>query len=145
MELVDKVKLHKNVAIILLVMVSLFMCMILIGFFSDIKSWVYANHTNDKITHILFAAILTVLASYITYPRKVRLFGLGVNLGAVILFFLFTLDETSQVILPGRDADILDLAASYTGLLIGYVIFFVYERVRLSRKHPTLRSEPRKS
>jgi VanZ family protein len=114
---------QKNIAIVLFVFVILFMCMITLGVFSHIKEWVYANHVNDKITHIFFASILTLLANFILQPRRIRIFSHEFLLGTLIMLFLFTLDETSQIFLPGREADPLDLAASYTGLLIGTGLF----------------------
>ncbi len=99
------------------------MCMIMVGIFGDIKDWVYANHINDKITHITFAAVLTFLTSYIVHPRKLCIFNFEIPLGALIMFFLFSFDEVSQVFIPGRDADPFDLLASYAGLAIGYLFF----------------------
>ena len=116
-------KKQKRWAILLFVVILLLMCMIMVGILRDAKDWVYANHVNDKITHITFAAFLTFLASYILYPRKLHIFNFEIPFGALILFFLFSFDEASQVLLPGRDADPFDLLASYTGLVIGYLSF----------------------
>jgi len=128
-------KMRKSVAILIFIMVVIFMCMLIagVGVFGGLKNWVYANSVNDKITHITFAIILTVLANFIFYPRVLRIFSFEIPPGSLLLAALFFLDEASQAILPGRDADLLDLAASYTGLLVGHLIFILWKRSRSAK------------
>lgn len=119
---------RKNIAILLFVMVILFMYMIMFNVLPEIRGWVYDNDINDKITHIVFAAVLTLLANYIFSPRKVRILSFEVLLGTAIMAALFFLDEFLQWPLPGRDANPLDLAASYTGLLAGAGLFHLLQQ-----------------
>jgi len=118
---------RKNIAILLFVMVIFFMWMIMFNVLSEIRNWVYDNQINDKITHIVFAAVLTLLANFIFTPRKIRILSFEVLLGTAIMAALFFLDEFSQWPLPGRDANPLDLVASYSGLLIGSGLFRLLE------------------
>jgi VanZ family protein len=89
------------------------------GPYRPIKNWVYTNHINDKITHFVFAAILTFLAYYILYPQRVRFWSVEIPLGTLILLLILGLEETSQVFIRGRDADPFDLLASWSGLFLG--------------------------
>ena len=118
-------------------LVFLMMCMVIVGVPRDLKRWVYANNINDKITHVFFGSTFTFFASIILYPRKIRIFSIRFHLGPVIMATLFTLDELSQIPLPGRDANPLDLAASMTGLLIGYTVFYFLVVRRKKRSDET--------
>jgi uncharacterized membrane protein YfcA len=134
-------KKHKRLAVLLFIMITLVMCMIIVGVLGDAKDWVYANHINDKITHIIFAATLTFLASYILHPLKLRISFLEINLGTIIMFSLFTFDEVSQVILPGRDADPFDLLASWTGLALGYLFYKLWSNRKTKKVAPKAKIE----
>ncbi|MEM5774382.1 MAG: hypothetical protein AAGU05_05215 [Anaerolineaceae bacterium] len=128
---------QRRIAVILFLLVFMMMCMVIVGIPRDLKRWVYSNNVNDKITHIFFGSTFTFFASAILYPRKLRIFSIDIHLGAVIMGILFTLDEISQIPLPGRDANPLDLAASLFGLLIGYVAFQLMMARRRKRERQT--------
>lgn len=129
-------KTQKRLAILLFIGIVLVMFLILLGAgeFRHLKSWIYANHIHDKITHIAFGAILTFLASYILHPRALRFSRYEINLGTFIMFLLVSFDEISQVFLPGRDADPLDLLASYIGVVTGYILYRLWAYAALSSK-----------
>ncbi len=120
----EMIKKQRRVAVILFMLVFLMMCMVMVGVPRELKRWVYSNNVNDKITHIFFGASFTFLANIILYPRKIRIFSIDLYWGTLIMASLFTLDELSQIPLPGRDANPLDLGASMLGLLIGYLAFY---------------------
>lgn len=112
---------RKKIAILLFILVLLNICLVVIGGgpFRPIKRWIYTNHINDKIAHFFFAAVLTFLAYYIFYPRRLKLWFLEIPLGTLILLLIFGFEETIQVFVPGRDADPFDLVASWSGLFLG--------------------------
>jgi VanZ family protein len=120
---------RKLIAAMLFIMVLTFMFLIMIGVFSQLRGWVYANSTNDKLAHIVFAAILTLLANVMTHPRKVRVLSIEVLLGTFLMAAWFFIDEFLQWPMPGRDANPLDLAASYAGLLLGAGVFRLWYKV----------------
>ena len=109
----------RKLAILLFILVIISICSISAGIARPIKNWVYENHINDKITHFFFASLLTFLAYFIFYPRALRLWFVTIPLGTLLLLIIFAVEETSQVFVPGRDADPLDLLASWSGLLLG--------------------------
>ncbi len=127
---------RKGTAILLFIMVIFLTMLILVGVFRPVKNWIYGNHINDKITHFLVACILTYLACFIFYPRKVRIFSHSILLGTALMFLLYSLDEVLQVLVPWRDADPFDLLASYAGLIVGNWLVQKWEKKQEIRQAP---------
>ena len=119
---------RRGIAIFLFVFVILIIFLITIEVFSDLNDLIYQNLGNDKIAHLFFACILAYLANFILYPRKVQLLSKEFLFGSVLMFFVYSADEISQIFIPGRDADPFDLAASLIGLLIGDWLVHLWER-----------------
>jgi VanZ family protein len=126
---------RRNIAILLFILVILNLCMIPFGrgLYRPVKNWIYANHINDKITHFVFAAILTFLAYYILYPQRVRFWSVEIPLATLILLVILGLEETSQVFIRGRDADPFDLLASWSGLFLGNFLARWWDRRRVKK------------
>jgi VanZ family protein len=87
----------------------------------------------DKLAHAAIYALLAFLAAraFATLPLQVRAHGLA--WAAVLFAALYGLsDEVHQAFVPGRTADIWDLAADLAGALAGAFIY--YRRTPVHRR-----------
>lgn len=84
--------------------------------FHFIFAWIRAIPGGDYVCHFLLVGGLAFVLNWALRGRKVRCAGCGWLLGSVIAFVLFTGEECSQIWLPGRTFDLLDLAANWAGV-----------------------------
>jgi len=74
---------------------------------------IYAFPYGDKIAHFVLMGTLSLLVSLGIRPRRF----LGLLLySVIILCFLVTLEELSQIPLRNRDFSLTDLASNYAGI-----------------------------
>ena len=81
---------RKSIAVALFVLVVLIIFLITIDVFPNLRDWIYQNHINDKIAHLFFACVLTFLANFIFYPKKLQAFSLHIWLGSTVMFFFYS-------------------------------------------------------
>ncbi len=67
----------------------------------------------DKLYHFMAFFILAFLERPILKPIPFILLGIGIALAA----------EAQQLIIPGREWDLMDIAAGIAGLMTGFLIF----------------------
>ena len=85
-----------------------------------IFSWIHAVPGGDKFCHFLILGGLAFVVNYALGCRTVPLAGRPVLLGSLAVLILATAEETSQLYIPGRSFDLLDLAADALGIwLVG--------------------------
>ena len=72
----------------------------------------------DKIGHFFLMGFLAFLLNICLKNRKVSVVTMDILLGSLIVGIFVTLEEFSQSFFPVRTASIIDLAASYLGILI---------------------------
>jgi len=92
-------------------------------------SFVDAHPGSDKIGHFVLIGGTAFLLNLALGLREVRWLGRGWLLGSVLVGTVFTLEEISQLWLPARSFDLLDLAGDYAGIL-----FFGWLARRVSRQ-----------
>src|SRR4051812_28563759 len=78
--------------------------------------WVSNVPMGDKFCHCAFMFTFSVLTNLALSCRPIRLGGQSVLLGTVIVTIIVAAEEFSQLWIPGRDFDLLDLTADLVGI-----------------------------
>lgn len=84
---------------------------------TPVFTFIVGHPGSDKIGHFLLIGGMAFLLNLALGVREVRGFGRGWLLGSVLVAVVFTLEEFSQIWLPARTFDLLDLAGDYAGIL----------------------------
>ncbi len=72
---------------------------------------------SDKVAHALGMLTLAFTLNYALRARTVPLKCCRVQLGGLIVAVVMTIEECSQIWIPSRSFDLLDLTANYIGIL----------------------------
>jgi polysaccharide biosynthesis protein VpsQ len=72
----------------------------------------------DKLGHTIFIGTLAYLLNYALVDRLVKIGQYKILLGCIIIAVAMTAEEFSQIWIPSRTFDFLDLAANYFGIAI---------------------------
>jgi polysaccharide biosynthesis protein VpsQ len=88
------------------------------------RYWGWVNHVplGDKLCHCAFMFTFSVLTNLALRCRAIHLGGQTVLLGTVIVTIVVVAEEFSQLWIPGRDFDLLDLAADLIGIACGTLV-----------------------
>jgi len=86
---------------------------------------VRATPYGDKIGHFFLAGIMTLAVNFVLRFRKIRLRGIRLPIGSVILFFVVIIEEGSQIFMMTRSFDLVDAAANFMGILVFTIIGLV--------------------
>ncbi len=70
----------------------------------------------DKLAHIILIGILAYLLNIMLGAKTFKVNGRQILLGSFIVFGLMTVEEFSQMYIPTRNFDWVDLAANYLGI-----------------------------
>ena len=73
----------------------------------------------DKIGHIVLLGTLSFFVNLFLYPKRFHFLGKSIKLGSLIVFLLITIEEFSQILMPSRTFDFIDLFCSYVGIFLG--------------------------
>lgn len=85
-----------------------------------IFSWIQALPGGDKLGHFLIVGGFACALNYALRCRTMSLGGKPVLFGSLIVLVLASVEETSQLFIPSRNFDLLDLAADVLGIwLVG--------------------------
>jgi polysaccharide biosynthesis protein VpsQ len=84
--------------------------------------WVSNVPLGDKFCHCAFMFTFSVLTNLALRCREIRLGGQTLLLGTVLVTIVVATEEFSQFWIPGRDFDLLDLAADLVGIACGALI-----------------------
>lgn len=82
----------------------------------SIFSWVQVLPGGDKLGHFLILGGFAFVLNHALRCRTVTLGGKPVLLGSLVVLALAAAEETSQLVIPGRTFDLLDLAADALGI-----------------------------
>lgn len=90
----------------------------------SIFSWIQVLPGGDKLGHFLILGGFAFVLNHALRCRTVTLGGKPVLLGSLVVLTLAAAEETSQLFIPGRTFDLLDLAADALGIwLVGQIAF----------------------
>ena len=111
----------------------LVMCAVIIyfadrGLLKPVYAFIGVHPGSDKVGHFVLIGALAGLLNLALGLREVRWLGRGWLLGSVLIVIFCTLEEISQLWLPARSFDLLDLAGDYAGIL-----FFGWLAKRIAR------------
>jgi polysaccharide biosynthesis protein VpsQ len=82
------------------------------GFFN----WVGSQPFGDKLGHLILIGTLTFLLNHALNGRMVQIGRAKILLGCAIVGVAITVEEFSQIWIPSRSFDLVDLAANYLGI-----------------------------
>jgi hypothetical protein len=90
-----------------------------VGAGSRYWGWVNNVPMGDKFCHFAFMFTFSALANLALRCRAIHIGGQTVLLGTVIVAIVVVAEEFSQLWIPGRDFDFLDLTADLVGIACG--------------------------
>jgi hypothetical protein len=73
----------------------------------------------DKVGHVVLLAVVSGAVGLAVRARSVRFGRWSLPLAGVVVGVVITLEELSQIWLPGRSPSLVDLACSYLGVVLG--------------------------
>ena len=97
-------------------------------FFDLVKSIPYG----DKLGHLVLFGFLTLGANVGTKFKIIKIFGLRLFLGAVLVSLFVVGEELSQYFVPSRTLDVIDLFADFIGVLT-FVAISLYMKSNIDR------------
>jgi len=95
----------------------------------------------DKVAHIVLLGILSLFVNYFLYPRHICILGKSIFTGTLTVLCFITLEEISQLFIPMRAFDLLDLICSYLGILLGDVSVRYMIKSRLKAYYKRLNTD----
>ena len=92
-------------------------------------SWVHYIPFADKVGHFLLLGVASFVVNVALTCKNYKLFNYHFFYGSTILGILITLEEFSQMLIPFREFDVLDLASNYSGIWIfGLIGCFLFQK-----------------
>ncbi len=85
-------------------------------------NWLNGWPGGDKAGHIFLIGTLAFLFNHALAGRTTRLGRWRLQMGGVIVAALMTVEEFSQIWIPSRTFDLLDLAANYLGVVLAEML-----------------------
>lgn len=89
-----------------------------LGLLLGITNWVNDLPFGDKWGHLVLIGMLTFLLNHALSGRQVKVGRLKILLGGTIVAVAMTLEEISQMWMPLRTFDLIDLSANYLGIAL---------------------------
>ena len=112
-----RTRLRWAIALAWLAMCVLIICLADRGLLKPVYRFIGIHPGSDKIGHFVLIGASAGLLNLALGLRTVRWFGHAWLLGSALVGVACTLEEVSQIWLPSRSFDLLDLAGDYTGIL----------------------------
>ena len=89
-----------------------------LGRLRTLVNWWGSFPFGDKIGHLILIGTLAFLLNYALEGRTIKIGRFKVLLGCSIVAVVMTLEEISQIWIPWRTFDLVDLSANYLGISI---------------------------
>lgn len=70
----------------------------------------------DKLGHFILVGALAAVTHFAFGCRETKILNRSVSIASILVFFFITLEEFSQIWIPSRTADLMDLICSYLGI-----------------------------
>ena len=81
-------------------------------------AWVKLVPFEDKLIHFLLMGLLSFFVNLLLDARQTSLANFRVLSGSLIVLLITTAEEFSQLLLPHRNFEILDLICNFCGILL---------------------------
>jgi polysaccharide biosynthesis protein VpsQ len=94
-----------------------------LGQLRSINQLVGALPFGDKFGHLFLIGTLTFLLNYALDGRTLKIGNLKVLLGCAIVAVAITIEEFSQIWMPLRTFDLIDLSANYLGIALAGLVW----------------------
>lgn len=94
-----------------------------LGRFRTIIGWVGSLPFGDKLGHLIFIGTLTFLLNYALDGQMLKIGRLKILMGCSIVAVGMTIEEFSQIWIPSRTFDLVDLSANYLGITIAGLVW----------------------
>ncbi len=85
----------------------------------EIKYLIASVPLADKFIHFTMTITLSALLYFATDQKKLNILGKKVLLSFLVLVAGFTLEELSQLFIPSRNFEIMDMVCNYAGIYLG--------------------------
>lgn len=76
----------------------------------------------DKILHFILLGTMTYLVNTSFHSKRIKIGRYAVLLGSLIIGLAITFEEFSQLFLPHRNFEIMDLICNYAGIFTGTML-----------------------
>lgn len=93
----------------------------------------YAFPSGDKVGHFVLMGLLTLALNLALSGRRITLGGRRLLLGSIVAFLVVTIEELTQALFQTRSASLLDLSASYLGILCASLLSGLPQKRRNSK------------
>ncbi len=109
-----------------------------IVFFADTGTMPAAIHRfynfpyGDKAGHFVLMGLLTLALNLAFSARRIMIMGKRVLLGSALAILVVTAEEITQVFFQTRSLSVLDLGASYLGIVCASMLIGVLQKRRLA-------------
>jgi VanZ family protein len=88
------------------------------GTMPRVFAWIGRQPFGDKIAHFVLIGTITFLLDHALAGRRVTIGRWRVGLALLLVAVVMTIEEFSQLWIPGRDFELGDLAANYAGIAV---------------------------
>jgi len=127
----------KNIKIITALYILLILLIITLANQGDylyfIKIFIDKIPYGDKLGHFLLMGLLAFFVNLLFKCAEFKVLKLSFLKGSVIVFFVITLEEFSQIFIETRSFDLGDLGSDYLGILVfGRLAWYINYRLKSS-------------
>jgi VanZ family protein len=88
----------------------------------------------DKAGHLLLMGVFSLLVNLALSCRRTRIGRLSLLTGSLVVAFVVTIEEFSQLFVRYRSFDLFDLACDYTGIILFGLLASYLTKMRLQRQ-----------
>jgi VanZ family protein len=88
----------------------------------------------DKVGHFVLMGLFSLLVNLTLSCRKIKIGGLYLLLGSVIVALVVTLEEFSQIFVRYRSFDLIDLASDYVGIFLFGLLASYLTKLRMTKQ-----------
>lgn len=88
----------------------------------------------DKLIHFILIGTLAYVVNFLMNFRRFSLWNRKWLLGTTLIFIIMTIEEFTQMFIPNRDFELLDLSANYLGIFTATLIIILQDRRKIDDK-----------
>lgn len=92
------------------------------GLGSSIFSFVKYIPGQDKTAHFILFGVITIIIIIATNYRTVKVYKYNIYWGAILVWFVASFEEVSQVWVDNRSFDFIDLLVDSLGIIVSHLL-----------------------